>query len=309
MKVAVLAGGMSRERDVSLRTGKAVREAVAKLGHEAVAIDPDRDVARRLLDAAPDIVFIALHGRYGEDGTVQGLLELLGLPYTGSGVLASAAAIDKIFTKRIFQAAGLPTSPCVVFGVEEMESGLDDDGIRTRAAGVLPGVVKPAREGSSIGLCIVEEPSGIAAAVREALKHDRRVLVEKFIAGAELTVGIIGNRHPEPLPAIQIAPKSGRYDYSSKYTVGATEYLIPPRVDAAIVKRAQELALAAHVALGCSGVSRVDLIAGEQGVELLEVNTIPGMTETSLLPKAARAAGIEFHELIGRLIQWGLEPR
>lgn len=308
MKVGVLCGGMSREREISLRTGAAVIKAVGKLGYECISIDPGKDAAVRIAEASPDIAFIALHGRYGEDGAIQGTLEILGIPYTGSGVLASAVAMDKIFAKKIFRSSGIPTPDFVVVHNNSAKGWVE--GIATGASRVpfgWPYVVKPSREGSSIGITFVDNADSLPAAIRSALTHDDDVLIEKFIAGKELTVGIIGTTSPQALPVIEIAPKSGRYDYESKYTVGATEYIIPPRLPLDVIADAQSLALSAHSALGCQGVSRVDLMLGPEGLDVIEVNTIPGMTETSLLPKAAAAAGLEFHELIDKLINWGLE--
>ncbi|MEK8022460.1 MAG: D-alanine--D-alanine ligase [Candidatus Hydrogenedentota bacterium] len=305
MRVAVLLGGMSREREVSLRTGSAVLSALSKLGYDGVAIDPGRGVARDLMESAADVVFIALHGRYGEDGTMQGLCEILGFPYTGSGVLASSAAMDKIFTKRIFRASGLPTPD---FLVSDEKLAVVSDRIDSPPFPP-PYVVKPASEGSSIGMSIVHDAAQLPMAIRSAHTHDAKVLVERFVKGVEVTVAVIGGNDPMPLPVIQVLPKSGQYDYASKYTPGATEYIIPPRLPAATISDCQSLGLAAHRALGCSGMSRVDMIIGESGIEILEVNTIPGMTETSLLPKAARASGIEFHDLIDRIIRWGMEAR
>jgi D-alanine-D-alanine ligase len=315
MKVAVLLGGMSREREVSLKTGKAVIDAVRALGHQPIPIDPGRGVARDLVDSDADIVFIALHGRWGEDGTIQGLLEILGMPYTGSGVLASAAAMDKIFTKRIFRSTGLPTPDFMVRTMNKKPDQIEHSSFSTHHSSFPPPpfpppyVVKPAREGSSLGMSFVDDPRDLPGAVQTAFLHDASVLVEAQVHGVEITVGVIGNDHPEALPAIEIAPKSGRYDYASKYTVGATEYIIPPRLPEVVIADCRALALQAHRALGCSGLSRIDMIVGESGIELLEVNTIPGMTETSLLPKAAAAAGIPFPELIGRIIRWGMEAR
>lgn len=300
MKVAVLLGGMSREREISLKTGAAVLNALSTLGHEGVGIDPGKNVAADIIAAKPDVVFIALHGRFGEDGTIQGMLEILGIPYTGSGVLASAAAIDKIFTKRLFRDASLPTPDFVVI------SRSDAVAIAPFAP---PYVVKPALEGSSLGMTFVHDPSLLSVAIAEARRHDADVLIEKFVSGTEVTVGVLGNRDAYALPVIEVAPKSGQYDYASKYTVGATEYIIPPRLPEAVIGQCQALALAAHKTLGCSGMSRVDMIVGESGIELLEVNTIPGMTETSLLPKAARAAGMEFPVLVDSILKWALEER
>lgn len=303
MRVAVLMGGLSREREISLKTGRAVLRALELLGYEGIEIDVGRGLARALGDVGPDVAFIALHGKYGEDGTVQGLLEILGIPYTGSGVLASAAAIDKIFTKQIFRAEGLPTPPFSVLRIPGRAGGSETVEIELKP----PYVVKPSREGSSLGMSFVEREEQLEAAVKLALKHDNRILVERYVEGKEITVGVIGREEIEALPPIEIVPRSGRYDFESKYTVGATEYLIPPRLPSTVIEDCRALALSAHRTLGCSGMSRVDMIVGEEGIELLEVNTIPGMTETSLLPKSARAAGIEFPELIDRLIRWGLE--
>lgn len=301
MRVAVLLGGMSREREVSLKTGRAVLNALGELGYEGIPIDPGRGVASELIEAAADVVFIALHGRYGEDGCIQGLLEILGLPYTGSGVLASSAAMDKIFTKRLFRSADLPTPD-----FSALDAGVLETGIVPPNFGP-PWVVKPAREGSSIGMSFVDNHADLETAVRTALSHDPSVLLEKLVTGKEITVGVIGLDDPMPLPPIQIQPKSGRYDYASKYTPGATEYIIPARLPDSVIADCQALGLAAHRALGCRGVSRVDMIVGDEGIDLLEVNTIPGMTETSLLPKSARAAGIEFPQLVDKLIRWALE--
>lgn len=304
LKVAVLMGGTSREREVSLRTGAAVVAAVERLGHCPIVIDPDREVAVRLLEAAPDVAFIALHGRGGEDGTMQGLLDILGIPHTGSGVLASAAAMDKVFSKKILRAAGLPVPDGIVVDTDALSSGS-----WTEPPFAPPWIVKPSREGSSVGIGIVRDRAGLGAALAEAASHDREILVERFIEGREITVGILGNDDPFALPAIEIAPKSGVYDYASKYTKGATEYIIPPRMPEGEIARCQALALATHRVLGCRGLSRVDLLVGPEGPVILEANTIPGMTETSLLPKAAAAYGLAFHEMIGKLIAWALEDR
>lgn len=306
-RVTVLLGGRSREREVSLRTGKAVVGALTARGYDVTPVDPGPTIVEDLDRAAPDAVFISLHGRYGEDGSIQGLLEVLGIPYVGSGVLASAAAWDKVFSKRLFQATGLPTPRFVAADRRTWEA--DRAAFAREAAGLrFPLVVKPAEEGSSLGMSTVERPAELEAAVLASLTHGGRVLAEEFVAGKELTVGIVGN-DATALPPIEIRPKSGRYDYQSKYTVGATEYLIPAEVPERAIREAQDLALAAHRALGCRGMSRVDLMLGAEGFEILEVNTIPGMTETSLLPKAAAAAGIPFPDLCERLLHWGLESR
>lgn len=302
MKVAVLLGGLSRERPVSLKTGAAVADAVRRLGHDVVTIDVGKDVAVRLMEAQPDIAFIALHGRFGEDGTVQGLLELMGIPYTGSGVLASAASMNKAFTKNLFRAAGLPTPASVV--VKRGEN-ISPETIPFTP----PYIVKPSCEGSSFGLTMVRETQLLADAVAAAHAQDEEALVERFITGTEITVGILGAAEPFALPPIEIVPKSGVYDYQSKYTVGATDYIIPPRLALAAIARCQALALAAHTVMGCSGMSRVDLLVNDEETTILEINTIPGMTETSLLPKAARSYGLEFPAMIAKILEWGLEAR
>lgn len=304
MRVALLAGGMSRERDISLKTGAAVKRAIATLGYECVEIDPGPGVAKDIVDSACDIAFIALHGKFGEDGTIQGLLEIQGIPYTGSGVLASSAAMDKVFTKKIFKSSGLPTPDFIAIHNHKAKGWVESVGLNIPFAG--PYIVKPSREGSSLGITMVDNPSTLPTAIRTALTHDDDVLIEEFVTGKELTIGILGAQEPQALPPIEIVPRSGKYDYASKYTVGATEYIIPPRLEREVIEDCKGLALAAHRALGCFGVSRVDMIVGPNGIQLIEINTIPGMTETSLLPKSAAAAGIEFHQLVDDLLKWGL---
>jgi D-alanine-D-alanine ligase len=292
-RIVVLMGGLSAEREVSLRTGGAVLRALQGSGLEAVGLDAGRDLPARLADLAPQLAFIALHGRYGEDGTVQGLLELLHIPYTGSGVLASSLAMNKLATKQILLHHGVATPACAVYrGGDDLERFL-------AAERSYPLVVKPACEGSTIGVSIVRDQVGLRAGLAEALRHDQLVLVEEFIAGAEVTVGVLG---VEPLPVIQVVPKGGFYDYQSKYTPGQTEYLLPAPLPAAVTGRLQEAALAACSALGCRGAARVDFMVRGDELFCLEVNTIPGMTETSLLPKAAGAAGIPFSELVLRIL-------
>ena len=292
-RIVVLMGGLSAEREVSLRTGSAVLRALQGSGLEAVGLDAGRDLPAQLTALDPQLAFIALHGRYGEDGTVQGLLELLQIPYTGSGVLASSLAMNKLVTKQILLHHGVATPACAVF-----REGDDPEGFLA-AAHSYPLVVKPAREGSTIGVSIVRDRDGLRSGLAEALRHDPLVLVEEFIAGAEVTVGVLG---VEPLPVIQVVPKGGFYDYQSKYTPGQTEYLLPAPLPTAVYGRLQGAALAACRALGCRGAARVDFMVRGDELFCLEVNTIPGMTETSLLPKAAGAAGIPFTELVLRIL-------
>jgi D-alanine-D-alanine ligase len=301
-RVAVLMGGRSAEREVSLNTGTQVAAALTSLGHEIVTVDSaEADFFVQLQQAAPDVVFICLHGRLGEDGTVQGMLELLDMPYTGSGVLASAMAMDKVVSKATYVASGIPTPAYVLLraGEEWDSAALEALGPRT--------VVKPVSEGSAIGVHIVHDPSELAAAIAEAFTHDDRVLVEKFVQGAEVTVGVLGNDDPQALPTLEIVPLHEFYDYESKYVPGMSKHLIPAGISEDARDSCMRAAVAAHRALGCRGMSRTDMIVEADGaVHVLETNTIPGMTSTSLLPDAARAAGIEFPQLCERLVEYAL---
>ncbi len=292
--VGVLLGGISAEREISLRTGRAVLNALQGAGYRAVAIDAGRDLPARLAESGVEIAFIALHGRFGEDGTVQGLLEVIGIPYTGSGVQASATAMDKVTTKKILLHHELPTPAFAVYRRGEDRTALLE---RCRH---FPLVVKPAREGSTIGISIVRDRAELEAGLEDAARHDDLILVEDFIQGAEVTAAILDG---EALPLIQVVPKGGFYDYHAKYTAGQTEYLLPAPLPPAVYGLVQGTAQAACRVLGCSGAARVDFMVREREVYCLEVNTIPGMTETSLLPKAARQAGIEFPELVQRILE------
>lgn len=306
LRVAVLMGGRSAEREVSLNTGAQVAAALEQAGHEVVRVDSgEPGFIAALQDARPDAVFVCLHGRFGEDGTVQGLLELLDLPYVGSGVLASALAMDKVMSKHFFAHEGIRT-PAYVH-VRRGEAVDIDEVTRTLGSKT---VVKPSNEGSAIGVTIAHEPAELPAALEEAFRFDDSVLIEQFVSGVEVTVGVIGNEDPIALPTLEIVPEHEFYDYESKYVPGMSAHIIPARISEEARAECQRLALVAHRALGCRGMSRADVIVDEQGVvQLLEVNTIPGMTATSLLPDAARAAGIEFPELCDRLVRLALEPR
>jgi len=294
-KVCVLLGGPSAEREVSLRSGAAVAGALRLLGWQVDEVDP---VGRWSLPAGTDAVFVALHGTYGEDGTVQEELERLGVAYTGCGVEASRLAFDKVRTKERLVAAGVPTAPHVVI---------------TRADAPWPEgwepplVVKPVRQGSSVGLRFVDERGGWTDALVECLRHDTEALVERRILGREVTVGVLDGR---ALPVVEVRPRSGAYDYRSKYTAGETEYLCPAPFDDAVTARLQAAGLAAFQAVGGRDYARVDVMVGEGGEPfVLEVNTLPGMTETSLLPKAAAAAGIPFPELCSRMVDLAMRRR
>jgi D-alanine-D-alanine ligase len=298
-RVAVLMGGRSAEREVSLNTGAQVSTALVECGFDVVRIDSGAPgFIDELQSCGADVVFICLHGRFGEDGTVQGLLELLDLPYVGSGVLASALAMNKVMTKHLYANAGLPTPDYVELRRGEpvdLAAVVDRLGDKT--------VVKPANEGSSVGMTIVHEPGELAAAVRLAFSCDPLVVVERFEAGVEVTVAVLGNRDAVALPTIEVVAANEFYDYESKYVPGMSSHIIPARVSAEQREEAERLAVAAHAALGCAGMSRSDTIVTPDGrVLLLETNTIPGMTKTSLLPDAAAAAGITFPQLCERLV-------
>ena len=313
-RVTLLKGGTSGEREISLASGAAAAKALRGEGFPVVEIDTkDADFVEQLIASKPDAVFIALHGRDGEDGTVQGLCELLGLPYTGPGVLASALAMDKLRAKTMYRAAGLPTAPWEVLVKAEHEQGTYDqsffEGLLEKMGGKC--VVKPSREGSALGVHIVEDAAALAEAVAEAFTHDDELVVEKFVAGVEITVGVLGNEHPEVLPIIEIVPQdsSAFYDFDAKYSAGGASHIIPARLDDATTATCRDFAREAHFALGCTGVSRTDMIVSDKDGTpyLLETNTIPGMTATSLLPDAAARAGLEFGPLCRTLVELALK--
>jgi D-alanine-D-alanine ligase len=298
-KIAVLMGGISAEREISLRSGKMVCAALVRLGLKPWAINVRgwRDLVA-LERRRPDVAVLTLHGTGGEDGAVQGALEWMRVPYTGSGVLASALAMDKARSKEIFNFLGLPTPAWVL---------LNHPREKVPATFPVPCVVKPNRQGSTVGITIVRRRNQLAPALRLAWKHDTQVLVEKYCPGRELTVGVLAD---QPLAVIEIVPKNEFYDYEAKYTPGMSEHIIPARIGAAQTLEVQRLALAAHRALGCRGASRVDFIVSGGGrLNILEVNTLPGLTATSLLPDAARSVGIAFEELVGRMIVEAWERR
>lgn len=294
-RVGVLMGGMSSEREVSLRTGAAVAEALERLGHDAVRIFVDSDVDRVLREARIDVAFIALHGRFGEDGCIQGLLEILGIPYTGSGVLASALAMDKLKAKEIFRLHNVPTPPYYALGA--------DDADRVEAihgSFGFPAVVKPRREGSSVGVAIARDAAGLVEAVDGALRFDDQAIVERYIRGKEVVVGLLDGR---VLGAIEISPRRDFYDYHAKYTPGMCDYHFPARLSPTRYRCVLTLAEKANDAIGCTGASRVDLIVTEGDNEyVLEVNSLPGMTATSLLPKIAAGAGYGYDRLVDAIL-------
>lgn len=288
-KIGVLLGGWSAEREISLKTGSAALCALQQLGYNAVAIDVTQNLPEQLRKSAIEVAFIALHGRFGEDGRVQGLLEMLQIPYTGSGVLASSMAIDKVITKQLLLYHELPTPEFDFIRPGDSATAL------LQRCKHLPLVVKPSREGSTIGITVARSEKDLAEGIELAAALDGSVLVERFIDGDELTVSVVNGK---PLPIIQIVPKSGFYDYQAKYSAGETEYLLPAPIAADSYQKVQQVAVKACQALGCRGAARVDFMIHEQKFYCIEINTIPGMTETSLLPKAALAAGIEFLQLV-----------
>jgi D-alanine-D-alanine ligase len=311
LRVTVLTGGNSAEREVCLMSGKKVMQALDSERYEAAWVDladlpcPGEPTTTASELGGPDVVFIALHGGVGENGTVQGMLEVLGIPYTGSGVLASALALNKIISKKLFEHDGIPTPRWVPVRASEAASAAE----RVLAAVGLPCVVKPAHEGSSIGVTIVRDADGLEGALQLALRYGPSALAEEFIEGTEITGPVLGNDDPQVLPLIEIVPSTEFYDYYAKYTPGVTEEIIPARITEAQASRARELTLAAHELLGCRGMSRVDMIAAGDEVYVLELQTIPGLTATSLVPRSAEAAGIPFPRLVDRLIEFALEDR
>jgi len=295
LKIGVIAGGVSSEREISLMTGKNIYDSLLKSGYNAILIDPKNDFYNKLKEI--NLAFLALHGRYGEDGTIQGLLEFMGIPYTGSGVLGSAIAINKVLSKKIMKYENILTPDYIAV---DFNGKTDLTKIKELVNERLtyPVIVKPNSEGSTIGTSIVKDDAQLDCAVKGALKYDSRILIEKYINGRELTVGIIGSE-PVALPIIEIKPKSGFYDYEAKYVKGMTEYIVPAKLDEDIYSYVSETAIKCHKVLECSSISRVDFILDKNNnAYVFELNTMPGMTATSLVPKAARAAGIDFNQLV-----------
>jgi D-alanine-D-alanine ligase len=304
INVALLAGGASGERDISIASGQGAREALEEAGFNVMTFDPViRSDLRSLMDGNFDVAFLCLHGKYGEDGTIQGMLEVLGIPYTGSGVWSSALAIDKIRAKVFYRHYGIPTPDSISMYDKPTMSGAE---VIEKVGS--PCVVKPANEGSALGVHIVKTPEEVEEALKESFQHDREVLIETYIKGTELTVSVLGNDDPVALPVIKIVPQAEFYDFQSKYAPGGSQHICPAPLSPEETERVQKTALAAHKALGCRGVSRTDIIMDEQGkCWTLETNTVPGMTSTSLFPDAGRAAGYSFPELCTKLIELALE--
>jgi D-alanine-D-alanine ligase len=299
MKVAVLKGGSSLEREVSLRSAARVEDAVGELGHRAIGIDVGQDLVERLREDRPDVVFIALHGPGGEDGTVQELLEILDLPYTGPGVAACALCMDKVAAKHEMRAAGIPTPDWAAFNATAFrELGAADtlDEIEVRLG--FPMVVKPASQGSSLGVELAGTRDEVPEALLAAFSYDDRVLLERYVKGRELAVSVLDG---EALPIVEAIPREGDFfNFEARYEIGRTDYVCPAELPEETPVR--ELATRTYETLGCSGFARVDLILGDEGPQVLEVNAIPGLTDTSLFPMAAEAAGIDFTSLVERIV-------
>jgi len=300
-KVGILMGGPSTEREISLKSGNAVYESLTQAGFEVAAIDIKTDGKQENIHLIKsyeiDVAFIALHGRFGEDGQIQEILDIMGIPYTGSGARASRLAMDKIASRKIFEASGL----VVPRYKAEDNLSYNANWMARHNDFALPLVVKPATHGSSIGLSIVEKEEYLGKSVDFAFSFDERIIIEEYVMGREVTVGILDEK---ALPVIEIIPKKRFFDYEAKYQAGLTEYVVPAGLEDDSAKKIQEAALSAHKLLGCYGCSRVDLILSKENIPfVLEVNTIPGLTLTSLLPKAAKAVGINFPQLCIKLIK------
>jgi D-alanine-D-alanine ligase len=306
-RVAVLKGGRSLERQVSLRSGARVQDALERLGHEVLPIDVGPDLVATLSAEAPDVAFVALHGRDGEDGTVQELLEVMGVPYTGSGVSACIRAADKVLAKHAMRDHGLPTPDFYAFNETAFESlGAAQalPAIEERLA--FPIVVKPARQGSALGIKFARTAADVPAALVAAFSYDRKVLLERYVRGRELAVSILHEADgPVALPIVEALPEQDSfYDFESRYEIGRTRFVCPAQLEPAVAAHASEIALETYTLLGCAGFARVDLMLAESsgGLYVLEVNPIPGLTETSLLPQAAEAAGISFEAFVERVL-------
>ncbi|MFC2172230.1 D-alanine--D-alanine ligase [Acidobacteriota bacterium] len=302
LHVAVLMGGLSREREISLRSGKNVLESLSRQGFNAFPIDVGEDFLHRLAKETFDMAFICLHGRYGEDGAIQGLLEMAGIPYTGSGVLASAIAMNKVTTKRILLSEGLPTPS---YRALNLNNGVREEICEAEGLLDYPMVIKPVSEGSSIGVSIANNRSQLDEIIRDHAFKFGKLMLEKFIEGREITVGIIGsNSRAKALPILELVPKNPFYDYQAKYTEGLTEFILPARLSPETTQQCSDYALRTHRILGCLGMSRIDMIVDKDDIPyVLEVNTIPGFTETSDLPQQANQASISFDELVFEILK------
>jgi D-alanine-D-alanine ligase len=299
--IGVLMGGLSGEREVSFRSGENCLRALLSRGYRAVRIDAVRDVAQRVEEAGVEVAFLALHGRYGEDGTVQGLLEIMGIPYTGSGVLASALGMNKIAAKKVVRGSGLPTPDYYEIGAEESAVTA---AARIEADLGLPAMLKPVEEGSSLGVSKCKNAADLADCIEQGRTEYGAMFAERFVPGREITVGVLQrNGRSEALPILELVPKHEFYDYEAKYTEGMTDFILPARLEPAVYAEAERVAVSAFEALGCRGYARVDMMVDQPGIPwFVEVNTLPGMTDTSDLPAQALAAGMSYEDLVETIL-------
>ena len=306
--IAVLMGGRSLEREFSIKSGQRVSNALKKLGHNVVKLDIDESIVDNLNSEKIDLAYIALHGKDGEDGTIQEILEVLNIPYTGPGVYPNVLSFDKIISKQIFMSLGMPTPPFYFLNTSSFRELGSSKLLPLIAKKIgLPMVVKPSAQGSALGIRIVNDKESIPEAIISALSYSKKVILEKFIDGVELAVSIIGKK-PRILPAVEIVPKKKFFDFESRSKTGETEYFVPARISASSDKKVKEVAMAVHNALKCTKLSRVDIIMDRKEAipYVLELNTSPGMTDTSLLPMSAEAAGLSFEELVDEIIKMSL---
>jgi D-alanine-D-alanine ligase len=304
MKIAVLYGGISGEREVSLSSGKGIIKALESKGHEVIGIDFHPDHLEEIIQLKVDLVFIGLHGKFGEDGRIQSLLEMLKIPFVGSGVLASALAMDKAKAKQIFHMNHIPVAKSETYTLLDKKTE-EEIAASIKESFQIPFVIKPNQEGSTLGLSIINDEKDIYDAVIKAFNSDDTILVEDFIKGKELTVPVIGSPGNEKaLPIIEIIPKNSFYDYESKYAPGGSEHIVPAKIDEQLSKQIQDFAVQAHQVLGCETYSRVDFILSDENVPvILEVNTLPGMTPTSLFPDSAKAVGISYDDMVEQFVK------
>lgn len=305
-KVLVLMGGISTEREISLKSGTAVAKALGEAGYEVETLDINQNNVSEIAKINPDVVYIALHGKYGEDGCIQGMLEWMGIPYTGPGVSASAICMDKALTKKVLVQSGIPTPKSLEYTKAECT---DVDGIKKELVEKLgiPVVLKSPCQGSSIGVVIVRDEASVAEAIEEVFKYGDIMLAEQFVSGVELSVPVVGNENPVVYPIIEIVPTSEFYDFESKYVPGMSEHIIPARISEKAAANVNKYAKEAYEKTGCRGVSRIDFIVDENdNPYVIEINTVPGMTATSLVPDSARYLGIEFPQLVDKIVKLAL---
>lgn len=306
-KVLVLMGGISTEREISLKSGAAVAKALQEAGYTVETLDINQNNVSEIAKINPDVCYLALHGKFGEDGCIQGMLEWMGIPYTGPGVSASAICMDKALTKKILIQSGIPTPKSLEYTKEECK---DTEKIKNELIAELgiPVVLKSPCQGSSIGVVIVRDEGSVVDAVEEVFKYGDIMLAEQFVSGVEISVPVVGNENPEVYPIIEIVPACEFYDFESKYTPGMSEHIIPARISDKATEKVNKIAKEAYEKTGCRGVSRIDFIVDENdNPYVIEINTIPGMTETSLVPDSARYIGVEFPQLVDRIVKLALK--